>query len=152
MCVCVFWRSLCSKFLNWETILRDIFVFIGSLVELYVGLHSYLFFSPLEKLFWKAGLTLPRYFAIYRASQAFFLTQSRHLLDTWWIDQESSCLVDSSSTPGRSIELLFLNLILCSSILARYLNCRRPVSRHVPRQLLRHLSIPHLSSITEGPI
>ena len=152
MCVCVFWRSLCSKFLNWETILRDIFVFIWSLVELYVALHSYLFFSPLEKLFWKAGSAPPRYLAICRASQAFFLTQSWHLLDTWWIDRESSCLLDSSSTPGGLIELLFLNLILCSSILAQCLNYRRPVSRRLPRQLLRHLSIPHLSSITEGPI
>ena len=152
MCVCVL-EILVLKFFFWiERLFCEIFVLIGSLVELYVGLHSYLSFSHLKKLFWKAGSTLPRYFAIYRASQAFFLTQSRHLLDTWWIDQESSCLVDSSSTPGRSIELLFLNLILCSSILARYLNCRRPVSRHVPRQLLRHLSIPHLSSITEGPI
>ena len=37
----------------------------------------------------------------------FFVTQSRHLLNTWWIDRESSCLLDSSSTPARSIELLF---------------------------------------------
>ena len=117
---------------------------IGSLVELYVGLHSYLCFSTLEKLFWKAGSTPPRYLAICRASQAFFLTQSRHLVDTWWINRESSCLLDSSSTPGGSIELLFLKLILCCSILARYLNCRRPLSRHLPR----HLSIPQLSSIT----
>ena len=80
---------------------------IGSLVELYVGLYSYLCFSHLEKLFWKTGSTPPRYLAICRASQAFFLTQSRHLLDTWWIDRESSCLLDSSSTPARSIELLF---------------------------------------------
>ena len=34
-------------------------------------------------------------------------TQYRHLLNTWWIDRESSCLLDSSSTPARSIELLF---------------------------------------------
>ena len=60
--------------------------------------------------------TPPWYLAICRASQAFFLMQSRHLLDTWWIDQESSCLLDSSSIPGGSIELLFLNLILCCSI------------------------------------
>ena len=81
-----------------------------------------------------------------------FLTQSRHLLDTWWIDRESSCLLDSSSTPGGSIEHLFLNMILCFSILARYLNYRQPVSRHIPRQLPRHLPIPQLSSITEGSI
>ena len=60
--------------------------------------------------------TPPQYLAICRASQAFFLMQSRHLLDTWWIDWESSCLLDSSSTPGGSIELLFLNLTLCCSI------------------------------------
>ena len=89
---------------------------IGSLVELYVELHSYLCFSPLEKLFWKAGSTPPWYLAICRASQAFFLTQSWHLLDTWWIDRESSCLIDSSSTPGGSIDILFLKLILCCSI------------------------------------
>ena len=118
------------------------------MVELYIGLHSYLCFSPLEKLFWKAGSTPSRYLAICRASQAFFLTQSRHLLDTYWIDRESSCLLDNSSTPGGSIKLLFLNLILCCSILAWYLSCWRPV----PRQLPRHLPIPQLSSITEGSI
>ena len=64
------------------------------------------------------------YLAICRAFQAFFLMQSRHLLDTWWIDRESSCLLDNSSTPGGSIELLFLKLILCCSILAWYLSCR----------------------------
>ena len=132
-----------QNFLDWETILRDFFVLIGSLVELYVGLHSYLCFSPLEKLFWKASLTPPRYLAICRASQAVFLTQSQHLLDTWWIDWEGSCLLDSSSTPGGSIELLFLKLIICCSIPSRYLSYRRPIPRHLPQQLLdtsRYLS------------
>ena len=151
MCVCVFWRSLYSKFLNWETILRDYCV-IGSLVELYVGLHLCLCFSPLEKLFWKAGFTPPRYLFICQASQAFFLSQSRQLLDTWWIDWECSYLLDSFSIPGGSIELLFLDLIPCCSILAQYLSCRRPFTRHLPRQLPRHLSIPYLSSIIEGSI
>ena len=31
---------------------------------------------------------------------SFFLSQSRQLLDTWWIDQECFCLLDSFSTPG----------------------------------------------------
>ena len=88
-------------------------MWIGSLVKLYFGLHSCMCFSPLEKLFSKTGSTPPRYLAICWASQAFFLTQSRHLLDTWWIDRESSCLLDSSSTPGGSIEFQFLKLILC---------------------------------------
>ena len=78
--------------------------------------------------------------------------QSRHLLDTWWIDRESSCLLDSSSTPGGLIELLFLNLILGCSIPSRYLSCRRLVPRHLPRQLPQYLPIPQLSSITEGSI
>ena len=116
MCVCVFWRSLCSKFFRLRDYFERFFMLIGSLVELYVGLHSYLCFSPLEKLFWKASSTPPRYLAICRASQPIFLTQSQHLLDTWWIDRESSCLLDSSLTPHGSIKLLFLNLILCCSI------------------------------------
>ena len=91
-----------------------------------------------------------RYLAICQASQAFFLTQSRHLLDTWWIDRESSCLSDSSSTPRGSIKLMFLNLILCFSIPSQYLSCRRLVPRHLPQQLPRYLPIPQLSSITEG--
>ena len=125
---------------------------IGSLVDLYVGFHSYLCFSHLEKLFWKAVSTPPWHLAICRASQAFFLTQSRHLLDALWIDRESSCLLDSSSTLGGSIELLFLNLTLYCSIPSRYLSCRRPDPRHLPRQLPRYLPIPQLSSITEGSI
>ena len=47
---------------------------------------------------------------------SFFLSQSRQLLDTWWIDRESSCFLNSSSTPGGSIELLFLDLLSCSLI------------------------------------
>ena len=40
---------------------------------------------------------------------SYFLSLSWQLLDTWWIDQESSCLLDSFSTPGGSIKLLFLD-------------------------------------------
>ena len=60
--------------------------------------------------------TPPRYLAICRASRAFFLSQSQQLLDTWWIDRECSCLLDSFSTPCGSIKLLFLDLIPCCSI------------------------------------
>ena len=73
------------------------------------------FFSS-RKTFWKAGSTPPRHLAICWASQALFLSQSRQLLDTWWIDRECSCLHDSFSTPGGSIELLFLDLIPCCLI------------------------------------
>ena len=51
----------------------------------------------------------------------FFLSQSRQLLNTQWIDRESSCLLDSFLTPGGSIELLFLYLMICSSTPHRYL-------------------------------
>ena len=60
---------------------------IGSLVELLVGLHSCLCFSHLEKLVLNAGLTPPRYLAVYRASSTF---SNRNL--------------DSCSIPGGSIE------------------------------------------------
>ena len=117
--MCVFWKSLCSKFLDWETILRDFCVdWIIGWVVCWIAFIS-VFFSSRKTVFknWlDTSLTPPRYLDICRASQAFFLTQSQHLLNTWWIDRESSCLLDSSSTPGRSIELLFLKLILCYSI------------------------------------
>ena len=47
---------------------------------------------------------------------SFYLSQSWHFLDTWWINRECSCLLDSSLTPGGSIEFLFLDLIPCCSI------------------------------------
>ena len=149
--MCVFWRSLYSKFLDWETILRDYCVdwIIGSVV--WIAFISVFFSSwkTVLKSWLDTSWTPPRYLTIYRASQAFFLSQSWHLLDIWWIDRESSCLLDSSSIPGGSIELLLLDLIPCCSILSQYLSCQRPFSRHLPQQLPRHLSIPHLSSITE---
>ena len=115
MCVCVFWRSLCSKFFYWETILRDYYVdWIIGWVVCWIAFMSC--FSPLEKLFWKPGSTPSQYLAICRASQAFFLSQSRQLLDTWWIGRECFCLLNSFSTLGGSIELLFLDLIPCCSI------------------------------------
>ena len=115
VCVCVLFRSICLKIIV-KRCFWELNMLIGSLVMLYVGLHSCLCFSPLEKLVLKCGSTPPRYLAIYRDSQAFFISQSWQLLDTWWIDRESSCLLDSFSTPGGSIELLFLELISYCSI------------------------------------
>ena len=147
----MFWRSLCSKFFG----LRDYFERFLCWLDHWLScvldcIHICVFHiskNSFEKLA-RHLLTPPRYLAIYRASQAFFLTQSRHLLNTWWIDRESSCLLDSSLTPGGSIKLLFLNLILCCLIASQYLSYRRPVPRHLPRQLPRYLPIPQLSSIT----
>ena len=145
MCVC-FGDPCAQKFLDWETILRDFCVdWIISWVVCWIAFISVFFTS--QKTVLKSWLdtssTPPWYLAICRASQAFFLMQSRHLLNTWWIDRESSCLLDSFSTPGGSIELLFLKLILCCSIPSRYLSYRRPIPRHLPQQLLdtsRYLS------------
>ena len=101
--MCVLWRSLCSKFLNWKTILRDYCVdWIISWVVCWIAFIS-VFFSS-----WKTGSTPPWYLAICQASQAFFLTQSRHLLDTWWIDRASvletdSLLLDTCSIPQLSM-------------------------------------------------
>ena len=113
-----------------ERLFWEIFVLIGLLVELYVGLHSYLCFSHLEKLFWKTVLTPPRYLVVCQASLAF---SYRNL--------------DSFSIPGGSIELLFLDLIPCCLILARYLSCRQAFPRHLPRQLPRHLICRDLLSV-----
>ena len=131
MCVCVFWRSLCLKFFR----LRDFCVdWIINWVVCWIAFIFVLFSSRKTILkSWLDTCSTPSwYLTICRASQAFFLMQSRHLLDTWWIDRESSYLLDSSSTPGGSIELLFLNHILYYSILARYLNCQRPIPWHLP--------------------
>ena len=120
MCVCVCVSDPCAQnFLDWETILRDYCVdWIISWIVCWIAFISVFFSSrkTVLKSWLDTSSTPPRYLAICWAFQAFFLTQSRHLLDSWWIDRESSCLLDSSSTPGGSIELLFLNLILCCSI------------------------------------
>ena len=151
MCVCVFWRSLCSKVLDWETILRDFFVdWIIGWVVCWIAL--YLCFSSLEKQFWKASSSPPRYLAICRASQAFFLTQSRHFLNTLWIDRESSCLLDSFSTPGGSTELLFLILMCCSSIPSRHLSCQRALSQHFLYRSLDTSQYLNLSRFTSCSI
>ena len=62
------------------------------------------------------------------SSLSFFILLSRQLLDTWWIDRESSCLLDSFSTVGGQIELLFLHLMDCSSTPPRYLYLSTTIS------------------------
>ena len=89
------------------------------------------YLSSFSSIFLNAISTPPRY----------LVDQSRKLY-----------LLDSSSTPAGSIELLFLNLTLCCSIPSRYLSCRRPDPRHLPRQLPQYLLIPQLSRFTEGSI
>ena len=117
VCVCVFWRSLCSNFFfsNWEIIL-----WIGSLVELYVGLHSRLCFSPLEKLFWKAGSTPSRNLVDWL----------RMLLPPWHlVDRLSFCswiwfLISLYLLDTSVVDDLFLDTCLDSFLnTSRYLIC-----------------------------
>ena len=49
VCVCVCLEILVLKIFKLRDYFERFFVFIGSLVELYVGLHSYLCFSSLKK-------------------------------------------------------------------------------------------------------
>ena len=95
MCVCVFLGSLCIKFV-FERCFWELKMFIGSLVVLQAWLHSYLYFSLLEKLFLSNLDTssTPRYLS---SSYAVFYRN----LDTFsvarWIDRESSWILDSFS-------------------------------------------------------
>ena len=121
----MFWRSLYSKFfLDWETILRDFCVdWIIGWVVCWIA-FIYVFFSfrkTVLKNWLDTSSTPPWYLAICRASQAFFVTQSQHLLDTWWIDRESSCILDSFLDTS-AIEDQILNTYLDTS---RYLHLSR---------------------------
>ena len=120
---------MCFKILI-ERWFWEIIVLIGSLVELHVGLHSCLYFSPLEKLVLKEWLDTssipPRHFAVCRASQAFSYRNP-----------------DTSSIPGGSIEkapassiasqLLVDRSSFCSWIwwvFARYLLDTSAINKH----------------------
>ena len=56
----------------------------------------------------------------FSSRKTVFTKLTWHLLDTWWIDRESSCPLDSFSTLGGSIKphllcLMFLYLDTCST-------------------------------------
>ena len=141
VCVCVFLRIHVLKIFI-ERWFWELNMLIGSLVELHVGLHSCLCFSHLEKLVLKACSTPPRYLAVCRASSAFSYRNP-----------------DSSSTPSGSIKNASASSIASRHLLDRsrfwygiwccvprhLLNTciyRRPFSRHLPRQMSRHLLTP----------
>ena len=109
MCVC-FWDPCALKFFvesySWE--LKMLF---GSLVELHTWLHSCMCFSPLKKLFLKSWLDTSSIASYLLSFLNFFLLQSWQHLNTWWIDWESFWPLDSSSTPGGSIEYHILLLV-----------------------------------------
>ena len=77
----------------------------------------FVFFSSRKTIF-KSLLdtsSTPGYLSSF---QAFFYRN----LDTWWIDRESSCLLDSFSI-ARSIDRAFvLDMVVCSSTHARHLH------------------------------
>ena len=108
MCVCFFLKIHVLKIFI-ERWFWELNMLIGSLVELHIGFHSCLCFSHLEKLFLKKScldtFSIP---CCLSSFFSFFLSQSRQLLDTWWIDWEWLCILDSFSTLGGSIELQFL--------------------------------------------
>ena len=69
---------------------------------------------------------------------SFFLLQSWPLLDTWWIDRESSYLLDSFSTPNGSIEIFlafcwFFPRQILDNCICRRLLCLTPVSPSLNR-------------------
>ena len=116
-------------------------------------MHSCLCFSLLEKLFLKASSTPPQHLHniwLFVELPSFFLSQSRHLLDTWWVNRESFCPFNSFSTPGGSIEPHFLCLMFCTSTLSRHLYLSMAKSStpgSTPYSTLsRHL---HLSTFTK---
>ena len=105
---------------------------IGSLVEWHVGFYSCLCFSS-RKIVLKSLLDASLIASYLSSFLSFFLSQSRQLLDTWWIDRESSCLFDSFSTPGGSIEnfLVFCWFVprqILNTCICRHLLCSTPVS------------------------
>ena len=112
MCVCVFWRSLCSKVLDWKTILRDYCVdWIIGWVVCWIAFIS-VFFSSWKTIL-KSWLDTSSTPCCLLSFLIFYLLQSRQLLNSWWIDRESSCLLDSFLTPGGSFEIFLTFLLIC---------------------------------------
>ena len=83
---------------------------IGSLVELHVGLHSWLCFSPLKKLVFKSGSTPPQ-----------FLLDTLLFVDL--LKPFSYCNPDNSSIPGGSIENAPASLITSRHLVDRSSFC-----------------------------
>ena len=106
---------------------------------------------------------------VFLLSKNCFEKLAWHLLDTFlsvellkpfsYHNPDCSSILGGSikKAPASSIAPRHLvdRLSFCSWIwflVARYLNCRWPFYQHLPWQLPRCLSIPHLSSITKGSI
>ena len=121
----------------------------GSLVVLHVGLHSYLCFSLLEKLLLKVARHLLYTWLSIELPHFFSYRKSRHLLDTWWIDQESSCLLDSFLTARSINQVSMLDMVGYSSTFARHLHLSTTIfltPTSIACYTSRHL---HLSRFTD---
>ena len=138
MCVCVFWRSLCSKFLNWETILRDFCVdWIIGWVVCWIAFISVFFTSRKTVLkSWLDTSSIPCYLLSF---SSIFLKRNldtssilggsiekapassiapRHLLDRSSFCSKSDSLLLDSFLNTSAIEDHFLNTLQ----LSRYLS------------------------------
>ena len=71
-----------------------------------------------------------------------FRSHSRQLLNTWWIDREWVCILDSFSIPGGSIELLFLVFVELFLDTSSTPQLSTSFFSTPPRQVPRYLSIP----------
>ena len=98
VCVCVFLGSMCLKLL-----LRDDFERFISCLDHWLCC-MFMFFSSRKTVFKKLARHLLDTWLSVELPSFFFLLQSRHLLDTFWIDRESSYLLDSFSMTARSID------------------------------------------------
>ena len=146
MCVC--FGDPCAQNFWIERLFWEIIVLIGSLVELHVGLHSCLCFSPLKKLVLKCGST-PLWYLIDT------------LVSVELLKPFSYRNPDSSSIPGGSIEKAPASSIaprhlvdrssFCSWIwffVARYLLDTSAVEHYWKSYLNLHRNLSLISSIS----
>ena len=138
MCVCVFWRSLCSKFLNWETILRDFCVdWIIGWVVCWIAFIFVLFTS--RKTVFKRNLNTSSIFrgSIEKAPASSIIP--RHLLDRSRFFLDSDFLLLDSFLDTSTIE---------DQILDTYLDRYLDTSRYL--HLSRFTSCLYKASVRSG--
>ena len=156
MCVCVFWRSLCSKFLNWETILREYCVdWVIGWVVCWIAFIS-VFFSS-----WKTALKswldtslIPCYLSSF--SSLFLiaiLTPPRYLVDRSRMLLPPRHLVDRSSFCSWIwffvARYLFNISVVDDQFLDTYLDSFLDISRYlICRELLKVLFKPPSWSVS----
>ena len=115
----------------------------GSLVELHVWLHSCICFSPLwkkkKKTIFQAISTAPRHLSIPSLSiepSVVFLSQSRHLSITRWINRESICPLNSSSIHRACFAMDTSRHLLNSWIYQNFFKARYLLTPAICRELL----------------